>query len=822
MLPLRGADLIRVRPLFYAQDLRYAFRQLARSPAFTCLTVLVLAGGLGLAIFTFAFLYTAILKPLPLPEGDRIVRLERITDGRATGLIDAADLSAIRPDITTLTALGVFADRDLVLDAGDGARSISATATEWNIFQMTRTPPLLGRGFTPDDQAPGAEPVIVLTHATFTALFGRDESVVGQLVRLNGTATRVVGVMPPGYAFPVATDAYVPIRPELLSITQLGLAQLEGYARLAPGADAEDATAELTGLLQRIQRNRPAADAGTVGPVATGMTVRSFPLAQIGDEAPLVVLVLNALAAMILLLACINVTNLLLARANERAREIAVRLALGASRARLIVQTSWESVLLGLTGGALAVGLAVWGLNAVNAWAATALEGNLAFWWVWGYDPFVLVAAGAFVTAAIAVLAGVASRQAARMQIDAVLREGTGRGGGHSEGRVARVLVIAQVIAVSLLMYFGSLSAIVAYRMTNLDFGYDTRDLLSAGLALPEDRYPTPASRGRLFQGIFDSLAQRSELEGAVLRASLADIADRGGALELEGRQAETGVERAHVLAVLGPLTPLGIDLREGRFFDSRDGASGAPTALVSRAMAERYWPGRSPLGAQISLTGIGEPEPRTVVGVVDDVLLGGPLDRARSAVGVYVPLHQSDANAVNVEIRHRGSDRAARAAYQETLTNLDPLLVSEVRSFDEMLATMTVLAASVTRLLGGCFAFALLLAVSGTYGLMARSISRRTRELGVRRALGASDRTIVAMLLGQGGRQVGLGASIALPFALAIGWVFSLLFPVSMGVSLAAALLVSGAITMIVLATAWVPARRAIAIAPHEALRRE
>jgi hypothetical protein len=426
------------------------------------------------------------------------------------------------------------------------------------------------------------------------------------------------------------------------------------------------------------------------------------------------------------------------------------------------------------------------------------------------------------VTAAVVLLAGAASRRAAETQISAVLQDATRRTSGRAEGRIARLLVIVQVVAVSLVMYFGSVSALIAYRTVNVDFGYDTNSLLSAGLALPQDRYSTAEGRGRLFQGVFDRLAQRSELDGVVLRTTLADVSGPRGALEIDGRQGANGPMRAHSLALLGPLTPLGIGLREGRFFDTRDNETGVRTALVSQAMAERYWPGRSPVGERIRLTGIDEMESRTIVGIVGNVLLGGPLDPTRGQLGVYVPLRQTSARFATVEFRHVGSEPAARAAYQESLTELDPLLVSEVRSFDEMLETMTVLATSVTKLFGGCFVFALLLAVSGTYGLMARSITRRIQEIGVRRALGASDRAILAMLLGQSARQLAVGVLVALPFAMATGWGISRLFPVSIAASITTALLVSGAIAVVVLAATWLPARRAIAVPPQHALRRE
>jgi len=808
--------------VFYWQDVRYALRLLAKTPFFTLLTVVVLAGGLGLSIFTFSFLHTAMLKPLPVREGEAIVRLHTRSSAGSSGIVDAADLAAIRPHITTLTDLGAYAGREFVVGTGEGTRSIQATTTEWNIFQATGTRPVLGRGFRADDQEPGAEPVVVLSHWAWRVVFGGDSSLLDRQVRLNGVPTRVIGVMPEGYGFPVAAEAWVPIHPAVLTATVPDQQWVEVYARLAPGMSAARAGAELSGLLLRARPERRVVDPSRVEP--TGMGVSSFPMAQIGDEGPLVLAVLNTLAALILLLACVNVTNLLLARANERARETAVRLALGAPRGRLIMQSMWESILLCLLGGALATGLAVWGLGAINAWARSHLEGNLAFWWVWGFDRTVLLAAGGFVTLAIVVLGGVVSRRAATTEINAVLQEGGSRGGGRREGRIARALVITQVAAVSVLMFFGAMSAIVASRVANVDLGYDTRNLLSTSVQLPEDRYPSAESRGQFYQSLYDQLSARSELDGAVLRAPRAELNDDGGAFEIGDRTAEGAAARAYVQAILGPLSPMGIGLRAGRFFDSRDDAAATGTAIVSQALAERYWPGRSPVGAQIRLSGLGETGTwRTVVGVVDDVLLGNPLSRNRSPLAIYLPLRQADSRGAAVVFRHRGSVPGGQAALHQTLAALDPLIVpGTVQSFDEVLAKTTLLARSVASLFGVSFAFALLLAVSGIYGLMARSIGRRTREIGVRRALGATDRTVLLMLLGQGGRQLGVGGLIALVPALLVGWGFSRYFPIAPGLSAGMALLVFVAITALVLGATWLPARRAVAVEPRDALWRE
>ncbi|HSB54009.1 MAG TPA: ABC transporter permease, partial [Gemmatimonadales bacterium] len=221
--------------MFYWQDLRYALRLLARQPLFTLLTVAVLAGGLGLSIFTFSFLHTAMLKPLPVPGGERIVRL-LARSGPNGAPLEAADIAAMRTQVTTLSDIGVFAARDLVVGTGEGSRVIRATASEWSIFEVTHTRPAIGRSFTPDDQRPGSEPVMILTHWAWRVLFGADSGVIGKTVPINGVSTRVVGVMPDGFGFPVASEAWVPIETEFLRLPVPLDRQVEAYARLAPGA----------------------------------------------------------------------------------------------------------------------------------------------------------------------------------------------------------------------------------------------------------------------------------------------------------------------------------------------------------------------------------------------------------------------------------------------------------------------------------------------------------------------------------------------------------------------------------------------------------
>ncbi|HET7550920.1 MAG TPA: ABC transporter permease [Gemmatimonadaceae bacterium] len=825
----------------FISDLRYTLRLLRKSPLFTLLTVVVLGGGLGISIFTFSFLYTAMVKPLPVSGGERIVRVSAST-GSTTGGLDAYDLARMRRAITVLTDVGAYTGRELVAADEDGthSRTLDAVAAEWNVFRTTRTAALLGRGFRAEDGARGAEPVIVLSHRTWTSVFGADSTIVGRRIELDGIPTLVIGVMPRGYGFPVASDAWVPLERAALDDPAPGKLALDVYGRLAAGVSAGAARAQLQVLADEARRSRITITAGTptdpggrdatliaADSVPVRIDVESFPRAQMGGEGPLVFGVLNLLAALILLIACVDIVNLLLARVNDRAREMAVRVALGATRARLIAQNLWEIVLLTVAGGVLATAIAAWGLRVVNAWAHTHIPGNLAFWWVWQLDAPGIIAAGAFVTLTIAVLGAVVAARTTSTNINAVLQDTSARGGGRGQGRIARILVAAQVAAVSVLMFFGVLSAILADRVVHLDLGFDTRGLMNSHLEPPRETYATPEKRGAYYAAVREAVVASPAVDGAVVSSTLAELGDSRGAdrlaLDAGAAAIRNGAPHAFVLAMLGPMDLVGARVSVGRPFDDRDRAGGAPTVIVSHAFAAANWPGGSAIGRQMRLTGLGEEQWRTVVGVAKDVPLGDPLARDRSTMAVYVPLLQTDLDAASITFRGRGNAAAAIATLHRAVATIDPATApSPVSTYDEILEKSALISRSVTRLFALCFAFALLLAVSGTYGLMARSIGQRTREIGVRRALGATDATIVRLLLGQSGRQLGAGALIALPAMLAIGIAFSRIFPVGMVASLVAGVLVSATIVGVVLAATYLPTRRALGITPRDALWRE
>jgi predicted permease len=590
-------------------------------------------------------------------------------------------------------------------------------------------------------------------------------------------------------------------------------------ARLAPGATGDDAAAEATAILRRSIAARTAPD----GPApAAAAIVESFPAAQIGEERTLVFAALNGTAMLILLLAVVNAATLLTARANERLRETAVRLALGASSARLVVQGMWEGTLLCLAGGVLGTAGAAWGLDAITRWTRANMEANLAFWWVWRADATTVLGGATFVVLAIAALGALVSLRAARVNVREVMQDGTLGAGSRRSGRLARGLVVTQVATVTVLMFVGVLSAVMARRVLDLDPGYDPSRLLQVDLAPATlARFAADDARDRLFAGVQARLAAHGAIDGALLRATLASR-ETGRFARQDGDT--TALSGAHVVAALGDLSVLDVAPVAGRLFVPSDDRSQAPVVLISRSLAARHWPGRSPLGERLRLASVGDGTGwRTIVGVVGDLPFGNLLARERTTDAIYVPLAQSPAADADVIVRYRASEGAAREALYQVLGEADrELTPRDVHRTADVLRQAGFITVALTKLFGACFAFALLLAVAGTYGLMSTAIGQRTREIGVRRALGATDATATRLLLAQGARQLGIGTLVAAPALGVLGVAATEVLPLGVPLTAAIGVLVSGAIVAVVLGATWLPIRRALRTPLRTALLRE
>jgi predicted permease len=769
----------------------------------------MLAGGLSITLYTFTVLHVMLYRDLPLPEGGSMVKI-----GAGNWLdiepLDAFELAGLRAGANSLSELGVYRTSRALVGESGATRSVRSVESDWRIFEFTRTPPLLGRGFVADDSAAG-EPVAVLGYETWQQAFAGDEGVVGELARINGRLTRVVGVMPQGYAFPEMGEVWLPLGAQDLAPVGYAARPLQTYARLRSGVSAEAAEAELTSLVQRVRDQRPTTGAQNVDPVAV------LPFKHQGIFGTVLFGVLNLLSASILLLAAVNVGNLLLARTNERIKEIGVRLSLGAPRLRLIAQITLENAILCAIGGVAALFLAGRALELTNGFMHAAFE-SLPFWWTWGLDAGVVTAAGVSLLLTVLVVSVLPALCVSTVDPIALLRDGTGAGQGRGTGRLSRELVTIQVALISGIIVVGGAAAAIADRAARFDYGMDTARLMSMRFGLPAETYGTPAERLSFYERLLAELRGADGIEAAAIMQE--SVLARFAA---DGREYATPDDRPGAWRILftGSPSPIGPTLIEGRTFDSRDNATGVKTAMVSESLARTYWPNESAIGRRLDVSsGESENDQRTVVGVVADVRYSFTPSPVGSSA-IYIPVPQAPVPLfTQIVVKRLGDESRARSAMYEALERVDATIAPDITSYDDNLQRMTFFASTMMRLFAACGAFAILLAVTGIYGMSSNAVLLRSHEIGLRRALGASNNDVVTTFVAQGVQQLGRGLGVSALLCAGI------LFLLQRGFSLgywAMGLLAAGVVLVVaacVLLSIYLAVRRVIRLEPSAALR--
>ena len=794
-------------------DLKYALRLLAKSPWFTALTVLVLAGGLAISLYTYAALNAMVYRDLPLPDGGSIVR---IGYGRWPNVrpLDAFELAGLRAQAGGVEELGAYRESRALVGELGASRSVLALEADWRIFEFTRVQPLLGRGFARDDGAAGAEPVAVLGYATWQSAFAGDANVVGTLSRINGLPTRIVGVMPEGYGFPMNKGLWLPLPAAELEPAGYSGNMLDAYARSSPGVPIRTAEAELTALVERMRREQTNADERTLEPVS----IMTFQRASFGVFGDVIFAVLNSLALSILLLAAVNIGNLLLARTNARLNEIGVRIALGAPRVRLVVQTALENVILCALGGALAVFLAARMLGTTSSFMRSLIGDFMPFWWAWNLDAELVAVAGLLLVATIVVVSILPALSVTRADPNALLKDGLRAGRGLETGRISRALVTVQVALISAVMLVGGAAALIAGRMTSFDFGMDTADMYMMYAELPKDRYATVEERSSFNERVLAELRATPGVDAARV------MSDSGIApFSVAGAEYAIPDERPTAWRVVlseSPV-PIGPRLIEGRTFDTRDDAAGQKVALVSRELAREQWRNRSPLGETIEVAfGDAAPERRVVVGVVGDVVFDPLGMSAAGNAAVYVPLPQAVLRATRFIVRHSGEEAAAHGAMYEALARIDPTIAPNIQTYDTALESLTRFARAITKLFAGCGAFAILLAITGIYGMNSNAVVLRRHEIGLRRALGATNASVIALFVRQSARQLTIGLSLSALLSIVVLAVIRQGFVIGAGELAAIAAAVVLVISTTVLVSVYLSVQSAIRLDPSSALR--
>jgi predicted permease len=802
----------------FLQDIRHGLRTLGRVPGLVVVAVVTLALGIGANTAIFSVIYSVLLKPLPFPHADRVVQAwmsfpERGIDRTSWShgnFWDARDM------VTAFDALGAVDFETLTLTGQGDPDQLDAVRVNSGFFRALGVAPLAGRVLRAGEDDPGGNPnIAILSHRGWTRRFNQDAGIVGRTVMLDGVAHEVIGVLPAGTPFLDWADVFRPL--VRTANAQRGSWEMFGLGRLKPGVTLEAARSDLQRVNRILAERHPDTNKGMSGNIA--------PLNDLvaGDNTRRALWVLLGAVAFLLLIACVNLTNLLLAKAAGRAREMALRAALGASRRRIVRLLVAESLVLSIAGAGVGVLLAVWSLGGLrattNAWGIARLDEVEINGWILAFTTLVALTTG--------LLTGlVPALHAARGDLAPALREGErGVAGTPRQQRLRAVLVGAEVALTLALLVGAGLLLRSFSALLRVDRGFQTERRILVEVSLPLSYGENQGSRARQFVADFEQ-----RLRGLPHVVSAAVVS---------GRPLSSGSTGMGIVAAERPditrqipwaswrlitrdyFKTMGVPLLRGRTFDEHDLIEKPWRVIVSQRLAEQLWPGEDPVGRQALLwKGQGD-RPAEVIGVVGDMRERGLSEPPTLAV--YLPAYGAGMDNMHFAIHTTASKEAIVPMLRATLSNIDPQLpLANIQTLEEVVRESTAARRFTVLLLGAFAALALILALVGIYGVMAYSVSRQTAEIGVRMALGASPGSVLRLILLGGLRPVAVGMAVGLAASLVLSrFIASLLFGVTPRDPITYA-----TVAVLLLATAViaciVPARQALRIDVVSALRAE
>ena len=802
------------------QDLRFGIRVLLKNPGFTIVAIIALALGIGANTAIFSVVNTVLLRPLPYKNPERLVMVweENSKQGFPRDTPAAANYIDWRDQNHVFEGMAAMTEISFNLTGTGEPERIDGQRVSGTLFQLLGVEPQLGRAFLPEEDRTGANRVVILSHGLWERRFGSDPTIIGRPINLDGQSFTVVGVMRRGFQFPSRTDQlWVPIAFSAKEAGQRGNHYLEVIARMKPGISLEQAQAEMTTIATRLQQQYPQTNT-SIGAVIT-------PLHEhvVGNIKPALLILLGAVA-FVLLIACANVANLLLARAAVRQKEIALRLALGASRSRMTRQFLTESVLLSALGGGVGLVLAIVGLDLLKRFIPPNISQVQAI----GIDTKVLLFT-ILVSIATGLLFGLAPAvQMATSNLNNTLKEG-GRdsAAGHHGNRIRGFLIISEV-AVSFLLLIGAGLLINSFvRLRHVDPGFRSENLLTMKIALPETRYPDKQRRSLFFDELLRRVGTLPGVASAAVATNL-PLTSTGNSVgvAIEGH-ADPAPDRVPIVItrVVSPdyFKTMSIPLLEGRVFTEGDKADSPSAVVISETTARLFWQGENAIGKHLKVGRSTSPNPwLTVVGIVKDVRQYELIIEPKPQM--YLPYQQAEFFEPRALVVRTNFDPLSLAAtVRQTVWDIDKdQPVSDISSMEEIVSD-SVARQRFSMLLLGVFAgLALVLAAVGIYGVMSYSVAQQTREIGIRMALGAQRSDVLKMTVGQGLRLVLTGVAIGLAAAFVLTRVMAtLLFGVSPTDPLTFVSISIVLIGVAVLAS-YIPALRATRVDPMFALRYE
>jgi predicted permease len=807
------------------QDLRYSLRALAKRPVYALVTVLVLSLAVGANTTVFSISNGFFMRPLPYPDDDRLVVVFNAYPGMGLNFAGTSipDYLDRREQAASLEELAIFGNTARTLSGDESPQRLTITRVSPSFFAVFHMPPMLGRGFTGEEAVPGNERVIVLSTRLWSTRFGESEAAIGTDIELDGERFKVVGVMPERFVFPDrSVDAWVPFAftPEQMSDSERGNEFSGSVGRLRRGATIEGLTAELDGI---VQRNLAAGRLQSETYIrTTGFTGRAQSLRErmIGDYKPILA-VLHAIVLAVLLIACANVANLQLARVSTRRKELATRVALGASTPRLAKLVLIESLVLAALGAVAGTAIAIGGLKLVRALGIDHSSQGFQF----AIDPAVLGFSAAAALFAALVSSALPLVALHRADIARAVHEAgrLGGGGRHAQGFRSALVVVQLSVSMALLVGAGLLTKSF-YRMQQSGPGFNVENVWTARMALPESRYASPEARSLFFERSLEELAALPGVVDAGLTSHLPFTGNNWqGSYAVDGYAPPAGAPPPHAQhrAINERFLPsLDIPVVRGRNFAATEAER---VALVDENVANRYWPGEDPIGRRVAIEIVdSEPQWHTIVGVVPAIKHASLTEDPNNET-VYWHYQQSDqANGVFTLRTTLEPEQLARVA-SETIARLDPgLVLTNAMSMEERVIRSLGPQRTPMALTLAFASIAVTLAVIGIYGVLSWSVTQRFGEIGVRVALGARGDDIVGMILKQGGRLIVLGLVLGFGAALALGRAMaSQIYEVSASDPAVFSIAFAG-LAIAALLASWLPARRASRIDPMNALRQE
>ena len=764
-------------------DIKYAARLLHKKPVFTALTVFIVAIGLGLTLYTYSLLSNLVFKPLLLNKTAPIVSIEAEFDHShlARRGADPYDFLTIRNEMDSIAEFGIYEEGTALIGKSQNnssTRKYNAVQTEWNIFKFTDVKPIMGRALKAEDHFEGAEPVVVLSHDVWENYFVAQKDIVDSIILVNAIPTRVLGVMPRGFSFPTVAQLWLPISQNMLTPTDRSRSRIFAYARLKKDLPLSHFEHELATLNKKIEKSIPEDYRWRFNRDGNYLRAVSYKKASI-TQFYSIFITMAVVVVLILLLACINVGNLLLARVNERFKEVAIRIALGVPRKRLILQMLLESIFICIIGGFLAILFAGWGLELSNSIFQQMFLVNQQqpFWWQLTLDTDAIVLLILSVVTMIAITGFIPAWRALSGDFNAVLRDGTRGSQGKKAARASQTLVVSEILLSCVVLVIATILLATSYSAAQTDYGVDTKNRITATVELPESNYPIrwntefeledTLKRTAFYYQLKDTLEQMPNIEGVVFMSSLPGTGGGASYFEIKGKESAVYDENPYAnneVVSRDSWTALGMTVIQGRDFSLNDISGEADIIIINESIAQDFFPDGDALGQKIRRafrTGTYQRPWQTIVGVVSDTYHGSAMQVSSEQYNAYRMLDKLGYTRMNIAMHYTGSKTLAEKSLQQAINQVNSNATAyHIQSYDDLISQPMILVTAISKVFLLCGIIAVFLAASGIYAVAANSVSQRTQEIGIRRALGASDSNVMRLFMKQAFWQLAIGLS--------------------------------------------------------------